>query len=69
MTEIVEKKKNMFSFFKEVKVEVKKVSWPSRPEIANLTVVILFIMVIFSIGIGSIDLFLAKTVSFLMRVF
>lgn len=42
-------------FFKEVKVEMKKVQWPNRKELASYTVLVLTIVVAVSLLIFVID--------------
>ena len=46
------------NFFKEVKVEMKKVSWPNRRELTSYTITVLVTVVIVSIIIGIEDKFL-----------
>jgi len=47
-------------FFKEVLVELKKVTWPTRQETIKLTVVVIAISVLVGLFIGGLDaLFLA----------
>ncbi len=43
------------TFLKEVKIEVKKVTWPNRDELTNYTMVVIFIVVLISAFIGVID--------------
>ncbi len=42
-------------FFKEVKVEMQKVSWPSREEVVNSTILVLVITFILSVFIFGVD--------------
>ena len=43
-------------FFREVKVEMKKVSWPSRDELSGSTSVVIFTVFIVSMYIFGVDL-------------
>ncbi|MDO8885955.1 preprotein translocase subunit SecE [Candidatus Oleimmundimicrobium sp.] len=43
------------SYFKDVKGELKKVSWPSRKEVVSSTLIVLFLTIIFSAFIGGFD--------------
>jgi len=43
------------TFFKEVKIEMKKVTWPNRDELTTYTVVVLVVVVILSLYIGIVD--------------
>jgi preprotein translocase subunit SecE len=50
MAEIEEKKKNIFSrlalFIRQVVVELRKVIWPTRNELVNYTIVVLFFILL-----------------------
>lgn len=54
-------------FFKEVKIEIKKVSYPSRAELIGSLWVVIFTVFIVSIYLGVIDLGLSKLVKTLLR--
>ncbi len=43
-------------YFRGVVSEVKKVSWPSRKELINTTIVVVSFILIFSVIVGLIDL-------------
>ncbi len=49
-------------FLSEVKVEVKKVTWPSRKEAMGGTMVVLVVVLIMSIFLGIIDTLLSKII-------
>jgi len=51
----VKKTRKLGNYFKEVKIELKKVSWPSKNEIISSTIIVLFLTVIFSAFIGGFD--------------
>ena len=55
----VAKEKNVFDkslqFLREVKVELKKVTWPSRKQTMGSTVVVLVIVAIISLFLGVVD--------------
>ena len=53
------------TFFSEVKVELGKVSWPTREELLGSTAVVLMTMLILSVFIGVCDFIF----SFLMQLF
>ena len=42
-------------FFEAVQVEMKKVSWPSRPELIKATRMIVILSVVLGIAIGLLD--------------
>jgi preprotein translocase subunit SecE len=47
-------------FLREVKIELKKVTWPSRKQTIGSTVVVLVIVMIVSFYLGIVDFILAK---------
>ncbi len=47
--------KRLVKFLREVKLELKKVSWPSRREISGSTGVVIVSVVIVSIYLGILD--------------
>lgn len=55
------KKPNVISrFVRETVGELRKVSWPSRQEAINLTIIVLIVMVITSIFLYGVDIFGAR---------
>ncbi len=55
-------------FLTDVKIEVKKVTWPSRKEALAGTGVELFLVFIMAIYLGIVDTILSKIVESLIRV-
>ena len=53
-------------FFKEVKIELTKVSWISKQELAGSTLVVIVVSLILAIFIGIIDKFLGMIMSFIL---
>jgi len=53
------------TFLKEVKVEMKKVTWPTREDLTTYTAVVLIVVVIVAIYIGVVD----KILGFFLKVF
>ncbi|OPL08168.1 MAG: hypothetical protein AVO33_01750 [delta proteobacterium ML8_F1] len=49
------KKLGLIKFFKSVMSELKKVSWPTKKELTNYTIVVLFMGFITSVGIWIFD--------------
>jgi preprotein translocase subunit SecE len=49
-------------FLREVRVETKKVTWPTRKETLASTVVVLVTTFIIAFFLGGVDLFLSKLV-------
>jgi preprotein translocase subunit SecE len=54
-------------FFKEVQVEFSKISWPSRQELRDSTLVVILTVVIVSAFVGAVDQLLNLLVHFLFR--
>ncbi|MGB2697176.1 MAG: preprotein translocase subunit SecE [Candidatus Zixiibacteriota bacterium] len=53
-------------FFKEVKIELTKVSWVSKQELAGSTLVVIVVSLILAIFIGIIDKILGMIMSFIL---
>jgi len=53
-------------FLQAVKGEMKKVSWPSRPQMIRSTLIVLITVIIFAIFIGGIDLLFFQIVRFFL---
>lgn len=50
------KKQNVFqSFFRETTGELRKVSWPTWPEVRQLTGIVLLVMVVMGVILGLTD--------------
>lgn len=47
-------------FFEESKVEIKKVTWPTRRETVTTSVAVLVLVVVMSIFLGVVDMGLSK---------
>jgi preprotein translocase subunit SecE len=55
-------------FFREVKVELQKVTFPTRQETVGSTLVVLLLTIIIALYLGFSDWALAKIVQLLLRV-
>ncbi|MFA5147474.1 MAG: preprotein translocase subunit SecE [Candidatus Omnitrophota bacterium] len=53
-------------FFKDVKLEMSKVSWPTKDELIGSTVVVLVSLAILTAFIGVCDIILSKIVNVIM---
>jgi preprotein translocase subunit SecE len=53
-------------FFKEIKLEMGKVSWPSKDELIGSTAIVLISLAILSLFIGVCDLVLSTVVNVIM---
>jgi preprotein translocase subunit SecE len=54
-------------FVREVIAEFRKVTWPSRQELINSTVVVITVTVVVALFLGSVDIALAKIVEAILR--
>lgn len=54
-------------FFREVKIETKKVNYPSKDELIGSTWVVIITVIVISAFLGIVDLSLAKIVKLLVR--
>ena len=57
------------SFFNDVKLEMKKVSWPGRKEVYGTTIVVIGAVFFFGIYLGLVDLLLKLGVDRIFRLF
>jgi preprotein translocase subunit SecE len=53
-------------FFREVKVELKKVTWPSRKQTMGSTVVVLVLVIIISLFLGVVDFGLSSLIQWVL---
>lgn len=61
--------KNMMQFLHQVKSEVSKVVWPKTDEFIGSTVIVLFLVSVFAIYLGAVDLALSKTAAYVFKHF
>lgn len=54
-------------FLREVRIELKKVTWPSRQQTMGSTLVVIVLVMIISVFLGIIDLGLSGVVRFLFK--
>jgi len=59
--------KKLVKFLREVKLELKKVSWPSRREISGSTGVVIMSVVIVSVYLGVVDNILQQLMRLIHR--
>jgi len=72
-SEVAIQGKNTFSpssireFIHEVQAEFKKIVWPSRKVTLGLTGFVTILVIVISLYLGSVDLFLGKLVSLVLK--
>lgn len=54
------------AFFKDIKIEMTKVAWPTKDELIGSTAIVLISLAILSAFIGVCDIFLSKLVNIIM---
>jgi len=60
-------RERVLNFFREVRGEFRRVTWPSRTEVIGLTVLVLLIIVMLSIYVGLWDFIFQSLIAFLLR--
>jgi len=59
--------KQIVSYVSEVKLELSKVTWPKRPEVVRLTLIVLIISGIVAGYVGALDFICTKLLEFTVR--
>lgn len=54
--------KKLFRYFKECRLEMKKVAWPNKATILSSTKIVLISTIIFAILLGLVDFLLMRLV-------
>ncbi len=57
----------MIQFLREVRVEMKKVTWPQRNEIIGSTAVVILASFVVSFFLGFVDLILQKVLGIILQ--
>ena len=60
--------KKIFKFLREVRLEMKKVTWPTRKEITGSTVVVIVTVIIVAIYLGIVDNILQQAMLWLVSL-
>lgn len=55
------------TFLKEVRDELKKVTWPKQSEVIRLTMVVILVSLIVGFFIGGLDYVFTKTVEIIVK--
>ena len=53
-------------YFKETRAEIRKVSWPTREEATNLTLIVLGVTVAMAIFLGTVDFIFATLIRLIL---
>jgi preprotein translocase subunit SecE len=52
--------KKIFTYFREVRIELSKVVWPKKQEVSKLTLVVFFVSAIIGAYVGLLDFVFTK---------
>jgi preprotein translocase subunit SecE len=52
-------------FFRQIREEMRQVSWPTRPEVVNYTTIVLFVMILMTSLVFGLGFGFSKFVTFL----
>jgi len=55
------------NYFKETKLELSKVAWPSKDELRDSTIVVVVLTIMLSLFIGIVDYGLSRATTFIFR--
>jgi preprotein translocase subunit SecE len=55
-------------YFRETAVELRKVSWPTRQEAQQLTVIVLVVVALMSALLGGLDFLFSQLIALLLKV-
>ncbi len=61
--------KRLFIFLREVKAEVKKVTWPSKNEVYSTTIVVILATIFFGVYLYSLDIVFSWLISQVKIIF
>ena len=59
--------KNPIQFFKEVRTELSKVTWPKRSVVVKLTIVVIGVSALVAVYLGGLDFIFAKGIELLLK--
>jgi len=59
--------KQLLQYFREVMQELRRVSWPSKRETVNLTIIVVSITILAALYIGGLDLLFQKTMAIILQ--
>lgn len=62
------KKKSLKGFFTEIKAELKKVTWPTKSQLVNNTLVILVFIAVVTVILALLDGVFAKLFEFITKL-
>ena len=61
------KNSNLITYLREVQLELNKVSWPSKQQTINMTLVVIGVSVLVAVYLGILDFIFARMAAFLFN--
>lgn len=61
--------RRLLQFLKEARLELKKVSWPTRKELVSSTTLVIVVSVLFGVFLGVLDIIFFQSVYGLIALF
>jgi preprotein translocase subunit SecE len=58
---------NLFNYFKEVKAELKEVTWPTRNQTISFTIIVIVLSIASAVFLGGVDLGLKEALARLLN--
>jgi len=68
LAEKAKKQNAIQNFFRETVGELRKVSWPTRPEAVRLTILVLIVMAAMSAYLGLVDRFAGQLLDLVLGI-
>jgi len=63
------KKSNpVIRYLRETRAELKKVTWPTRPEATKLTIIVLIVVAFMSALLGTLDYIFSRVMGFIISL-
>ncbi len=62
-----QKENAVVRYFKETRAELRKVSWPSREEAINLTIIVMTVTIAMAAFLGTVDFLFSRLFSLIIR--
>jgi preprotein translocase subunit SecE len=56
-------------YLKQVKVEGKKINWPTREKTMSYSLIVIIIAIVVAVFLGGLDFIFSSGVKFLIRIF
>jgi preprotein translocase subunit SecE len=60
--------RRLIEFLKEARLELKKVSWPSRKELVSATSLVIVVSIIAGLFLGILDIIFSRSVIWIIRL-